>query len=65
MTITEKLDQFIAREGKGIDRDALNVALARLDQKQLMIEGRDAEIHQLKEEIEKLKADLEMVGAGF
>ena len=31
MTITEKIDQFIAKEGKGDTGDALNVALARLD----------------------------------
>ena len=31
MNITEKLNQFIANEGKGDVRDALNVALARLD----------------------------------
>jgi hypothetical protein len=58
MTIAEKLDQFIEHEGKGCVRDALNVALSRLDQKK-------AELHQLREEVENLKADLEMVGSGF
>ncbi len=65
MTVTEKIDHFIENEGKGHERDALNIALARLDQKQLIIESRDAEIQQLREEIEQLKADLEMIGAGF
>jgi dTDP-4-amino-4,6-dideoxygalactose transaminase len=31
MTITEEINHFIENEGKGDVRDALNVALARLD----------------------------------
>ena len=65
MTITEKLDSFILNEGKGNERDALNVALTRLDQKQLSIETREAEIKQLREEVEQLKANIEMVGRCF
>lgn len=65
MNISEKIDQFIEHEGKGCVRDALNVALSRLGQKQLMIESKEAELNQLQEEVEKLKADLEMVGSGF
>jgi len=65
MTITEKLNEFIAKDGKGNVCDALNVALARLDQKQLEIESRDLQIKLLEEKIEQLECDLEMVGAGF
>ena len=65
MTITEKLDLFILNEGKGSERDALNIALSRLDQKQLIIKRRDLEIHQLREEVERMRGEIEMIGAGF
>jgi hypothetical protein len=41
--ITTEIDDFIAKEGKGNIRDALNVALARL-------ETRDSSIHELEKE---------------
>jgi len=39
MTITEQIDAFIAKEGNGSVRDALNVALARLEQQRILIES--------------------------
>jgi len=65
MTVTEKIDQFIKNEGNGNIRDALNVALARLDQKQLEIEAQNLKIKLLEDKIEQLEADIEMIGAGF
>lgn len=64
MNVTEQINKFVEENG-GNERDALNVALTRLDQKQRAIELHEAEIAQLKARIKSLKADLEMVGAGF
>jgi hypothetical protein len=44
MTISEKIDTFISVEGKGSIRDALNIALARIDQKQAIIEQLQKEL---------------------
>lgn len=52
-------------EGNANLRDALNVALARLDEKQREIESLELQIKLLKDQIEQLEWDLEMVGAGF
>jgi hypothetical protein len=63
-TITEKINSFIEQEGKGNIRDALNVALTRLEN---MTFSRDywkqealndiAQIYDLKVEIEQLNRD--------
>ena len=44
MTVTEKLNKFINEHGGGDARDALNVALARLD-------VADAQIKQMSKEV--------------
>ena len=47
MTVTEKINKFIAENG-GDTRDALVVAITRLDQMALALEAKDAEIREIQ-----------------
>ena len=51
MTITDHIDEFIAKEGKGNIRDALNVALCRW-------EVAEAVIRRLRRELEDAQRQL-------
>ncbi len=55
MTISDRIDQFIAEEGQGNVRDALNIALTRLDL-------HDIELATKTDRVEALESALRWIG---